>query len=109
MTGRYQDCPKCKAVCVDLTKHRCPPQFECCWEWSIESPDDPDAEWQCVFAVDESVAAELYAQRHDDENSVVENGVIVWVRRPGTTEHDTYLVSVRVNIEYFASAVDESD
>jgi len=110
MTGRYEDCPQCGAIMVDRAKHRCPPQFECCWEWSIESPDDPDTEWHRVYAFDASVAAEMYVKRRDDgENDVVENGVTVWVRRVGATGYSTFFVSAALHVRYTARVMADDE
>jgi len=58
----YGDCPTCEAFYVDLTFHKCPPQ------WRVWNVDESEEDGHTFYARDAEYAVEKWAE-YDDTNS----------------------------------------
>jgi len=108
----FGHCPVCREYDIlvgsRFVVHRCKPAWEC----RLETMDADD--WRTVYAADEEIAAEKFAERYDCESaeySIISSGgdgYFIFVRKPDASEAKKFSISAESVPHYTAIECNEN-
>lgn len=110
----FEKCQMCGEYGYFKTEHlnhKCHPKWECRLESKYEEDDD---EWKTIYAFDEKIAAEKFAEKWDSDSYPLASGryhsdFIVRVRKPWQEEIKRFLITAESVAHYYGKELHDDD